>query len=111
MFNKIVSTLSIVTVVAILFSAIGCGNNWRITAKNMMSNYDELPRHVLVYDSMSKKTLWDYTGPVYARVYKERPGNFTILYKKNGKLFKNDYIGNHLNLILEEVDNATGNAR
>lgn len=80
----------------------GCGNDWEITKKNLKSDFGDLTRHVVVYDSWSGKVLWEYTGDVYLR--EAGKGNYSIVYRDDyGKVRKNDYVGNHLSISLEEV--------
>lgn len=79
----------------------GCGNNWEITKKNFKSDFGDLERHVVVYDSWSNKTLWEYTGFVYLR--ESGQGNYSFMYyDEYGTVRKNDYIGNHIAIMMEE---------
>lgn len=79
----------------------GCGNDWEITKKNFKSDFGDLERHVVVYDSWSNKTLWEYTGFVYLR--EAGQGNYSLMYyDEYGTVRKNDYIGNHIAIIMEE---------
>lgn len=80
----------------------GCGNDWEITKKNFKSDFGDLPRHVIVYDSWANKVLWEYTGDVYLR--NGGNGNYSLLYRDDdGRVRKNDYVGNHLCISLEEI--------
>ena len=86
-------TLMIAIMGCLLLS--GCGNGWEMTKKNFKSNYSELPRKVVVYDSFKTKPIWEFTGIVYMSD-DSRVGNVSIIYKKGGEYYKNDFIGQHL---------------
>lgn len=79
----------------------GCGNDWEMTKKNFKSNYSELPRKVVVYDSFKDEPIWEFTGIVYMDGT-STPGNVSIVYKKDGEYYKNDFVGQHLNVYMIE---------
>lgn len=80
----------------------GCGNDWEVTKKNWNSDFGDLTRHVKVYDSISKEVLWEYTGDVYLREC--GTGNYSIIYRDSrGKVRKNDFVGNHIGISMQEV--------
>lgn len=63
-------------------------------------NYSELPRKVVVYDSFKAEPIWEFTGIVYMSGSHE--GNVSIIYKKGGEYYKNDFVGPHLNVYMIE---------
>ena len=79
----------------------GCGNGWEITKKNFKSNYSELPRKVVVYDSFKAEPIWEFTGIVYMSDT-SCVGNVSIIYKKGGEYYKNDFVGHHINVYMIE---------
>ena len=95
-------TLMIVIMGCLLLS--GCGNGWEITKKNFKSNYSELPRKVVVYDSFKAEPIWEFTGIVYMSD-DSCSGNVSIIYKKGGKYYKNDFVGHHINVYMIECPN------
>lgn len=81
----------------------GCGNSWEVTKKEMKSDLGDLKREVKVYDSLSKETLWEYTGDVYL-TKDSGVGNITIIYRDSrGKVRKNDFMGTHVAISMHEV--------
>lgn len=92
-------TLMIAIIGCLLLS--GCGNDWEMTKKNFKSNYSELPRKVVVYDSFKAEPIWEFTGIVYMSD-DSREGNVSIIYKKDGEYYKNDFVGPHLNVYMIE---------
>lgn len=83
----------------------GCGNRWEMTKKNFKSNYSELPRKVVVYDSFKAEPIWEFTGIVYMSG-DSKPGNVSLVHKKNGKIYKNDFVGQHINVYMIECQKA-----
>lgn len=92
-------TLMIVIMGCLLLS--GCGNGWEMFKKNFKSNFSELPRTVVVYDSFKAEPIWEFTGIVYMD-YDSTQGNVSIVFKKDGRYYKNDFIGNHINVYMVE---------
>ena len=92
-------TLMIAIIGCLLLS--GCGNGWEITKKNFKSNYSELPRKVVVYDSFKAEPIWEFTGIVYMSDT-SCVGNVSIIYKKGGEYYKNDFVGRHINVYMIE---------
>ena len=92
-------TLMIVIMGCLLLS--GCGNRREITKKNFKSNYSELPRKVVVYDSFKAEPIWEFTGIVYMSDT-SCSGNVSIIFKKGGKYYKNDFVGHHINVYMIE---------
>ena len=97
--SKKMKTLMIAIMGCLLLS--GCGNGWEMTKKNFKSNYSELPRKVVVYDSFKAETIWEFTGIVYMSD-DSRVGNVSIIYKKGGEYYKNDFVGQHINVYMIE---------
>ena len=95
-------TLMIAIMGCLLLS--GCGNGWEITKKNFKSNYSELPRKVVVYDSFKAEPIWEFTGIVYMSD-DSREGNVSIIYKKGREYYKNDFVGHHINVYMIECPN------
>lgn len=97
--NKIMASMAVCCILC------GCGNSWEITKKNPKSNYGDVPRHIVVYDSFTSKTLWDYTGEIYVDDT-SRPGNLSVVYRDaRGKIRKNDFMGQHIQMYMFEVAN------
>ena len=92
-------TLMIAIMGCLLLS--GCGNGWEITKKNFKSNYSELPRKVVVYDSFKAEPIWEFTGIVYMSDT-SCSGNVSIIFKKDGEYYKNDFVGHHINVCMIE---------
>lgn len=88
--------------VCVSLFAAGCGNGWELTKKNFKSDYSELYRTIKVYDSFTKDVLWEYTGVMYLSDA-SKPGNVSIVYKKAGKYYKNDFVGQHIQVVLTEI--------
>ena len=83
---------------------VGCGNQWEVTKKNFKSDFGDLHRHVVVYDSWSGKKVWEYTGAVYLEDSRYGKGNYTVVYyDSQKKARKNDFIGSHLAIIMREL--------
>lgn len=81
----------------------GCGNSWEMTKKNFRSNYIDLKREVVVYDSVSGKELWRFTGVVYLSDA-SKPGNLSFVYKDNrGEYRKVDFLGYIVTASMKEV--------
>lgn len=81
----------------------GCGNSWEITKKNFKSDYGEVPRHIVVYDSFTNKVIWDYVGEIYVDDC-SKPGNLSVIYRDmKGKVRKNDFMGQHIQMYMFEV--------
>ena len=95
-------TLMIAIMSCLLLS--GCDNGWEMTKKNFKSNYSELPRKVVVYDSFKAEPIWEFTGIVYMSDT-SCVGNVSIIYKKGGKYYKNDFVGHHINVYMIECPN------
>lgn len=94
---------TILCVLSFTLLVSGCGNDWEVTKKNWNSDFGDLTRHVKVYDSISKEVLWEYTGDVYLRD-SGNSGNYSIIYRDSkGKVRKNDFIGNHIGIVMQEV--------
>lgn len=55
---------------------------------------------VVVYDSFKAEPIWEFTGIVYMSGSHE--GNVSIIYKKGGEYYKNDFVGPHLNVYMIE---------
>lgn len=86
----------------LVFGIVGCGNDWEVTKKNFVSDYGDLERHVVVYDSWANKVLWEYTGNIYLRDIGD--SKFTLVYRdERGKVRKNDFFGGHLAIMMEEM--------
>ena len=92
-------TLMIASMGCLLLS--GCGHGWEMTKKNFKSNYSELPRKVVVYDSFKAEPIWEFTGIVYMSDT-SCVGNVSIIYKKGGEYYKNDFVGHHINVYMIE---------
>ena len=96
-------TIKIMSLVLMGLALSGCGNSWEMTKKNWSSDLSDLPRRVTIWDSLTGETVWTFEGPVYLSDHSS-PGNLSIIYRdSNGKLRKNDYVGQHLAISLEEV--------
>lgn len=92
----------LIAIVLVALTVCGCGNDWEVTKKNFVSDFGDLERHVVVYDSWANKVLWEYTGNVYLR--DAGGSNFTLVYRdRYGKVRKNDFIGSHLAIMMEEM--------
>lgn len=95
--------LIILSAVAACALLSGCGNSWEVTKKSINSDFGDLVRHVKVYDSRTKETIWTHTGPVYV-TDKSEPGNITLIYRDaSGKFRKNDFIGENLSIVMLEA--------
>ena len=101
--NDIIKKIIIPVVIASVAFLSGCGNSWEVTKKNWNSDFGDLQRHVKVYDSFTKETVWEYTGDVYL-TDDSGPGDLTIIYRDSkGKVRKNDFCGQHIQAVLMEV--------
>lgn len=95
----------IITSIAVCYILCGCGNSWEITKKNFKSNYGDVSRRIVVYDSFTSKTLWDYIGEIYVDDT-SCPGNLTVVYRDaRGKIRKNDFMGQHIQMYMFEEAN------
>ena len=95
----------LVALALLSFGLLGCGNGWEITKKNIRSDLGNLRRHVVVYDSLAKKKVWEYVGVVYLSDNgSDSRGNYAfIYYDTNGMSRKNDFIGVHLTVSMREM--------
>lgn len=100
--DKHINIIKLVAIGILTAVMAGCGNSWEMTKKNWKSNYSELPRHVKVYDSLSKEILWEYDGEMYLSE-SSHTGNIAIIYRDSrGKMKKLDCLGQHICLIMNE---------
>ena len=110
--NKM-NKMKILAVGAIISSILlsGCGNSWEMTKKNIASDMGTLKRDVVVYDSWTKETLWKYSGEIYLDS-SSTPGNISIVYKDGrGKIRKNDFLGQHIAVVMKEIVELTEASR
>lgn len=81
----------------------GCWNSWEIKKKDWASDFSSLKREVIVYDSMCGKELWHFTGEVYVKDCSKQ-GDISVVYRdENGRAYKNDFLGRHIAISLQEV--------
>lgn len=90
--------------IALACLAAGCGKGWEQTKKNFSSSFGSLNRRVVVYDSLARTNLWEFTGEVWVDEM-STPGDVCIIWTDpdTGRNYKNDYLGRHISVAIQEV--------